>query len=141
MAKEIKAQIKLQIPGGGASPAPPVGNNLGQHGVNIMDFCKQFNAQTSDKKGQTVPVLITIYTDRSFTFELKTPPVSELIRKKIGKAKGSSRPNVDKVGQITWADAEEIAKIKMPDLNAFTIEQAKKIIAGSARSMGVDVVD
>lgn len=141
MAKEVKAQLKLQIPGGGASPAPPVGNNLGQHGVNIMDFCKKFNAKTGDKKGQTVPVLITIYTDRSFTFEIKTPPVSELILKKIGKPKGSSRPHEDKVGSISWADIEEIAKIKMPDLNAVDIEGAKKVVAGSARSMGVNVVD
>lgn len=141
MAKEVKAKLKLQIPGGAATPAPPVGNNLGQHGVNIMDFCKQFNAGTADKKGQTVPVEITIYTDRSFTFVLKTPPVSELIRKKINISKGSSRPNVDKVGRISWKDIEEIAKIKLPDLNAVDLEQAKKIIAGSARSMGVDVID
>jgi len=141
MAKEVKAKIKLQIPGGGATPAPPVGNNLGQHGVAIMDFCKQFNAQTSDKKGQTVPVIITVYKDRSFTFELKTPPVAELIKKKANAKKGSPRPNTDKVGKITWADVEEIAKVKMPDLNAFDMDQAKKIVAGSARSMGVEVVD
>jgi len=141
MAKEVKAKIKLQIPGGSATPAPPVGNNLGQHGVSIMDFCKQFNAQTASKKGETVPVVITVYKDRSFTFETKTPPVTELIKKKVKAAKGSPRPNVDKVGKISWADIEEIAKVKMPDLNAFDVEQAKKIVAGSARSMGVDVVD
>ncbi len=141
MAKEVKAKIKLQIPGGGATPAPPVGSSLGQHGVNIMEFCKQFNAKTADKKGQTVPVEITVYTDRTFDFVVKTPPVSELIRKKANVSKGSSRPNELKVGKLTWKDIEEIAIIKFPDLNAFTIEQAKKIVAGSARSMGIDVVD
>ena len=141
MAKEVKSKIKLQIPGGSATPAPPVGNNLGQHGVSIMDFCKQFNAQTSARKGETVPVIITVYVDRSFSFEIKTPPVTELIKKKINLSKGSARPHEDKVGTISWTDIEEIAKVKMPDLNAFDVEQAKKIIAGSARSMGVDVVD
>ncbi len=141
MAKAVKALIKLQIPGGGATPAPPVGSALGQQGANIMEFCKQFNAKTSSRKGETVPVIITVYVDRSFTFVIKTPPASELIRKKINLSKGSSRPNTDKVGRISWKDIEEIAKIKMPDLNAVTIEQAKKIIAGSARSMGVDVID
>lgn len=140
MAKAIKAQVKLQIPGGAATPAPPVGNNLGQHQVNIMEFCKQFNAQTANKKGETVPVLITIYVDKTFTFLIKTPPTAELIRKKINIAKGSSKPNTEKVGRISWSDIEEIAKIKLPDLNAVDIEQAKKIIAGSARSMGVDVI-
>lgn len=141
MAKEVKAKVKLQIPGGGATPAPPVGSTLGQHGANIMEFCKQFNAKTGDKKGQTVPVEITIYADRSFDFILKTPPVSELIRKKANVSKGSSRPNELKVGKISWKDVEEIAHIKLPDLNAFTIDQAKKIVAGSARSMGIDVID
>lgn len=141
MAKQVKVKIKLQIPGGGATPAPPVGSTLGQHGVAIMDFCKQFNAQTASKKGETVPVVITVFTDRSFTFVIKTPPVSELIKKRAGIAKGSSRPHEDKVGKLTSADVEEIAKIKLPDLNAFTIDQAKKIIAGSARSMGVEVID
>lgn len=141
MAKEVKAKIKLQIPGGAATPAPPVGNNLGQHQVNLMEFCKQFNAATASKKGETVPVIITVYVDKTFSFELKTPPASELIKKKINISKGSSRPNTDKVGRISMADIEEIAKIKMPDLNANSIEQAKKIIAGSARSMGVDVVE
>jgi large subunit ribosomal protein L11 len=141
MAKVIKAQIKLQIPGGAATPAPPVGNNLGQHQVNIMDFCKQFNAQTASKKGETVPVIITVYTDKTFSFIIKTPPASELIKKKISITKGSSKPNTDKVGKISWKDIEEIAKVKLPDLNAVDIGQAKKIIAGSARSMGVEVVD
>jgi len=141
MAKEIKGKIKLQIRGGGATPAPPVGSSLGQQGVNIMDFCKQFNAKTANRKGETVPVEITVYKDRSFSFITKTPPASELIMKKISVKKGSSVPNVDKVGRISWADIEEIAKIKLPDLNANDLEQAKKIIAGSARSMGVDVVD
>jgi large subunit ribosomal protein L11 len=141
MAKEVKAKVKLQIPGGGATPAPPVGSTLGQHGANIMEFCKRFNAQTGDKKGQTIPVEITIYVDRSFDFIIKTPPVSELIRKKANVSKGSSRPHEQKVGKINWKDVEEIAQIKLPDLNAFTIEQAKKIVAGSARSMGIDVID
>lgn len=141
MAKAVKAKIKLQIPGGAATPAPPVGNNLGQHQVNLMEFCKQFNAATASKKGETVPVIITVYVDKTFSFEIKTPPASELIRKKINIPKGSSRPNTEKVGKITMADIEEIAKIKLPDLNANSIEQAKKIIAGSARSMGVVVID
>ncbi len=141
MAKPIKAQIKLQIPGGGATPAPPVGSSLGQQGVNIMDFCKQFNAATSNRRGEIVPVIITVYGDRSFSFITKTQPTTELIKKKISAKKGSSRPNVDKVGKLTWSDVEEIAKVKMPDLNAVDIEQAKKIVAGSARSMGVDVIE
>lgn len=141
MAKKIKAKVKLQIPGAGATPAPPVGSSLGQHGANIMDFCKKFNAKTADRKGQTVPVEITIYEDRSFDFIIKTPPVSELIRKKANVTKGSSRPHEQKVGSVTWKDIEEIAQIKLPDLNAFDLEQAKKIVAGSARSMGIDVVD
>ncbi len=141
MAKVVKAKIKLLIPGGGATPAPPVGSALGQHQVNIMGFCKEFNAKTASRKGETVPVVITVYTDRSFDFVLKTAPVSELIRKKINLSKGSARPHEDKVGKISWSDIEQIAKVKMPDLNAHDIEQAKKIIAGSARSMGVDVVD
>jgi len=141
MAKEIKGKIKLQIRGGGATPAPPVGSSLGQQGVNIMEFCKQFNAKTANRKGETVPVEITVYKDRTFSFITKTPPASELIMKKVNIKKGSSVPNVDKVGTISWSDIEEIAKIKLPDLNANDIEQAKKIIAGSARSMGVDVID
>ncbi len=141
MAKEVKAKIKLRVSGGGATPAPPVGSMLGQHGVNIMDFCKQFNAKTADKRGQTVPVEITIYTDRSFDFKIKTTPVSELIRKKANVSKGSPRPHELKVGKLSWSDVEEIAQIKLPDLNANDIEQAKKIVAGSARSMGIEVVD
>lgn len=141
MAKELKAQVKLQIPGGAATPAPPVGSSLGQHGVNIMDFCKQFNALTASKKGETVPVIISIYKDKTFSFVVKTPPVSELIKKKISLSKGSARPHEVKVGKITWKDIEDIAKVKLPDLNAVTIEQAKKIVAGSARSMGVEVID
>ncbi|HSW73651.1 MAG TPA: 50S ribosomal protein L11 [Candidatus Limnocylindria bacterium] len=141
MAKAIKAQIKLQIPGGAATPAPPVGNNLGQHQVNLMEFCKQFNAKTASRKGETVPIVVTVYEDRSFTFIVKTPPATELIKKKINITKGSSKPNTDKVGRISWKDIEEIAKIKLPDLNVSDMEQAKKVIAGSARSMGVDVVD
>ena len=139
MAKQVKTKIRLQVPGGGATPA--VGSALGPHGVNIMEFCKQFNSQTADKKGQVVPVVMTVYVDRSFDFILKTPLVSELIRKKINISKGSARPNVDKVGRISWKDLEEVAKIKLPDLNTVDIEQAKKIIAGSARSMGLDIID
>ena len=141
MAKELKAKIKLQIAGGSATPAPPVGSSLGQHGVAIMEFCKQFNAKTANRKGETVPVIITVYKDRTFDFEVKTPPVTELIKKKINLTKGSATPNTQKVGRISWKDIEEIARIKMPDLNAIDIDQAKKIIAGSARSMGVDVID
>lgn len=141
MAKEIKAKIKLQIPGGAATPAPPVGAALGQQGVNIMDFCKQFNAKTADKKGQTIPVLITVYTDKKFDFVVKTPPTSELVKKRMNLSKGSSKPSHEKVGTISQKDIEEIAKIKLPDLNASSIEQAKKIIAGSVRSMGIEVVD
>ncbi len=141
MSKQVKAQIKLQIPGGAATPAPPVGSALGQQQVNIMEFCKQFNAQTASMKGQTVPVVVTVYTDKTFTFIIKTPPTTELIKKRINLAKGSSKPNTDIVGTISWKDIEEVAKVKLPDLNAADIEQAKKIVAGSARSMGVKVVD
>lgn len=140
MAKEIKAKLKLQIPGGSATPAPPVGSSLGQHGVNLMDFCKRFNAQTADRKGQTVPVVVTIYTDKTCEFEIKTPPTSELIKKKINISKGSPRPHEQKVGKISWADIEDIARTKMPDLNANSLEEAKSMVAGSARSMGIDVV-
>lgn len=140
MSKEIKAKIKLQIPGASATPAPPVGSSLGQHQVNLMEFCKLFNAKTADKKGQTVPVIVTVYMDKKFDIEIKTPPTSELIKKRINLTKGSSKPNTDKVGKMSWNDVAEIAKIKMPDLNAFDLEQAKKVIAGTARSMGVDIV-
>lgn len=140
MAKEIKARVKMQLSGGAATPAPPVGSTLGQHQVNLMDFCKKFNALTADKKGQTIPVEITIYVDKTFDIKTKTPPTTELIKKKIGLAKGSARSHATKVGKITKADVEDIARIKMADLNAFTLEQAVKMVAGSARSMGVEVV-
>ena len=139
MAKKVKTKIKMQIKGGGATPAPPVGSALGQHQVNIMDFCKRFNAATGDKKGQTVPVIITVYADRTFDFIVKTPPAAELILKKANVKKGSSRPNTEKVGKISWNDVKEIANIKLPDLNTNDIEQAQKIVAGTARSMGLDV--
>ena len=141
MAKKVKAKIKLQIRGGGATPAPPVGSALGQHGVSIMDFCKQFNAKTANRKGETVPVFITVYQDRSFDFILKTAPVSELLRTKAKVKKGASNPGTEQAGTVTWKDVEEIAKIKMPDLNAFDLEAAKKVVAGSARSMGLKVID
>ena len=139
MAKKVKANIKLQIPAGGATPAPPVGSALGQQGVAIMDFCKKFNAATAKRKGETVPVFITVYVDRTFDFVLKTAPVSELLRKKANIKKGASNPSKQVAGSVTWADVEEIAKIKMPDLNAYDVEAAKKIVAGSARSMGLEV--
>ncbi len=141
MAKKIKATLKLQISAGGATPAPPVGNNLGQHGVAIMDFCKKFNAATAKRKGETVPVFITVYTDRSFDFITKTPLTSELLRKKANIKKGSSNPSKETAGTVTSRDVEEIAKIKMADLNALDLEAAKKIVAGSARSMGLTVAD
>jgi large subunit ribosomal protein L11 len=141
MAKEIKAKVKMRIPGGGATPAPPVGSMLGPHGVSSMDFCKAFNAQTADRKGQTCPVQVTVYKDRTFEFVIKTPPVSELIRKKANVAKGSKTPGTDIVGKISRADVEEIAKIKLVDLSAYTLEAACKIVAGSARSMGLEVVE
>lgn len=141
MAKKEVGQIKLQIPAGKATPSPPIGPALGQHGVNIMEFCKQYNAQTADKAGNVIPVIITVYEDRSFTFVLKTPPVSELIKKAINLPKGSSVPNKDKVGTMTTVQVEEIAKAKMPDLNATTLEAAVEMVKGSARSMGVVVKD
>lgn len=141
MAKEVKAKLRMQIPGGAATPAPPVGAALGQQGVNIMEFCKLFNAKTADRKGQTVPVVITVYTDKKFDFIIKTPPATELIKKKINLEKGASKPKTDKVGTISMKDLKEIAKIKMADLNALTLDQATKIIAGSARSMGLEVVE
>lgn len=139
MAKEITALVKLQIKAGQANPAPPIGPVLGQHGVNIMEFCKQFNARTQKQMGEVTPVVLTIYKDRSFTFETKTPPVSYLIMKAIGIDKGSKVPNRDKVGVITKAQVTAIAQQKMPDLNCNTIEAAYKTVAGTARSMGVDV--
>jgi len=140
MAKKVTGYIKLQIPAGQANPSPPVGPALGQQGVNIMEFCKQFNAQTSSlEKGLPTPVVITVYSDRSFTFILKTPPASVLIRKAIGIEKGSGTPNTNKVGRITRAQLETVAKTKQPDLTAADLEAAMRTIAGSARSMGVDV--
>ena len=132
--------IKLQIPAGAANPAPPVGPALGQHGVNIMEFCKAFNAQTQQDTGTVIPVVITVYEDRSFTFVTKTPPAAVLIKQAIGIEKGSGEPHRDKVGQITEAQVREIAEKKLQDLNAHDIDQAAKIIAGTARSMGVEVV-
>jgi len=140
MAKKIKATIKLQIGGAAATPAPPVGSSLGQQGVNIKQFCDQFNAKTAQRRGETVPVLITVYEDRSFDFIVKSTPASELIRKKANVTKGASKTGAEKVGKISWADIEEIAKVKLPDLNAVDLETAKKIIAGTARSMGIDVI-
>ena len=139
MAKKIIGQIKLQIPAGKANPSPPVGPALGQHGVNIMEFCKQFNAKTTDKQGITIPVEITVYADRSFTFITKTPPAAVLLRRAIGIPKGSGVPNRDKVGKITRAQLAEIAETKMPDLNANDIDAAVEMIAGTARSMGIVV--
>jgi large subunit ribosomal protein L11 len=141
MSKPIKAKVKLQLPAGGATPAPPVGSALGPHGVNMMEFCKQFNAKTADKKGQTIPVLVTVFQDRTFEFVTKTPPTTELIKKKINLAKGSSKPGEGSVGKISWKEVEEIAAVKMSDLNAHDIDNAKRIVAGSARSMGLEVVD
>lgn len=139
MAKKIEGYIKLQIPAGKANPAPPVGPALGQHGVNIMDFCKQFNAKTQDQPGMIIPVVITVYTDRSFTFICKTPPAAVLIKKLAGLDKASDEPNTTKVAAITRAQAEEIAKTKMADLNAADIDAAIEMIKGTARSMGVTV--
>lgn len=141
MAKKVKAVVKIRIPGGGATPAPPVGSSLGQHGVQLMDFCKKFNAETSKRKGETVPVFITIYTDKSFTFITKTPPVSELLKKKANIKKGAKNPSKEQAGTIQMSAVEEIAKLKMVDLNANDIEAAKKIIAGSARSMGLAIIE
>ena len=139
MAKQIKTQIKLQIPAGKANPAPPVGSALGQHGVAIQDFCNQFNERTKAQMGDIVPVIITVYEDRSFDFITKTPPTAELIKKELGIQKGSATPNKEKIGKITQKQLENVAKIKMPDLNANDIEAAKKIVAGSAKSMGLTV--
>jgi large subunit ribosomal protein L11 len=139
MAKKIVGKIKLQIEAGKANPSPPVGPALGQHGVNIMDFCKQFNAKTQDQAGYIIPVVIDVYEDRSFSFILKSPPAAVLIKKALNLPKGSAVPNKNKVGKITVAQLEEIAKIKMNDLNATTMEAAVKMLKGSARAMGVTV--
>ena len=141
MAKKVIAQIKLQCPAGQANPSPPVGPALGQHGVNIMEFCKTFNARTQDQAGLIIPAVITVYADRSFTFILKTPPAAVLLKRAAKIAKGSGMPNREKVGTVTKAQVREIAEIKMPDLNAFDVEMAMKIVAGTARSMGIDVVE
>ena len=139
MAKKEVAKIKLQIPAGAANPSPPVGPALGQHGLNIMGFCKEFNARTMEQNGTIIPVVITVYADRSFTFITKTPPASVLIMKAAKIEKGSGEPNRNKVGSLTLAQIEEIAKLKLPDLNAASVEAAVKSIAGTARSMGIDV--
>ncbi len=140
MAKKVEAYIKLQVPAGEANPSPPVGPALGQHGVNIMEFCKAFNAQTQNtEKGLPVPVVITVYNDRSFTFIMKTPPASILLMKAANLNKGSGRPNTEKVGKVTRAQLEEIAKTKMPDITAADMDAAVRTIAGSARSMGLEV--
>ena len=140
MAKKVQGYVKLQVPAGAANPSPPIGPALGQQGVNIMEFCKQFNAQTQKmEKGLPIPVIITVYSDRSFTFVMKTPPAAVLIRKAIGIEKGSGTPNTAKVGKISRKQLEEIAKLKTPDLTAADLEAAVRTIAGSARSLGVDV--
>ncbi|MCX8031031.1 MAG: 50S ribosomal protein L11 [Thermodesulfovibrionales bacterium] len=139
--KEVVAQVKLVIPAGKANPAPPVGPALGPHGINIMEFCKQFNAQTQNLGDTLIPVVLSIYNDRSFTFILKTPPTSELIKKAVGIIKGSSNPNKDKVGVLSSAQIEEIAKKKLQDLNTTSLEAAIKIVKGTAKSMGIDIKD
>jgi len=139
MAKEIIGYLKLQVKGGAANPAPPIGPALGSKGLNIMDFCKQFNARSQDKPGQVLPVLITIYNDKSFDFVMKTPPAAILILEAMKKQKGSNEPNRAKIGAITWDQVKTIAELKMPDLNAFKVDSAMKMIAGTARSMGVTV--
>ena len=137
--KKVVGQIKLQIPAGKATPAPPVGPALGQAGVNIMDFCKNFNARTAKDEGLIIPVVVTVYADRSYTFVTKTPPVAVLIKRAVGIAKGSGEPNKNKVGKLTAKQVEEIAKLKMPDLNAETLEAAMNTVKGTARSMGVEI--
>ena len=140
MAKEVAAFIKLQIKGGAANPSPPVGPALGSKGVNIMDFCKQFNARTQDKAGKVLPVIITVYTDKSFDFVVKQPPVAVQLKEAANVKSGSAQPNRSKVGQVTWEQVAEIAKNKMPDLNCFTLEAAMRMVAGTSRSMGISVV-
>lgn len=139
MAKKVQALVKLQIPAGKATPAPPVGTALGPHGVNIMQFTKEFNARTAEQVGMIIPVVLTVYQDRSFTFVTKTPPVPVLIKKKLGIESGSKVPNKDKVGKLTKAQVREIAELKMPDLNAATVEAAMSMVEGTARSMGVTI--
>ena len=140
MAKEVAAFIKLQIKGGAANPSPPVGPALGSKGVNIMDFCKQFNARTQDKAGKVLPVIITVYSDKSFDFIVKQPPVAIQLKEAATAKSGSAQPNRDKVGQVTWDQVREIAQDKMSDMNCFTIEAAMRMIAGTARIMGINVV-
>jgi large subunit ribosomal protein L11 len=140
VAKKITGYIKLQVPAGSANPSPPIGPALGQRGLNIMEFCKAFNAQTQDKKGYIIPVVITVYADRSFSFITKTPPTPDLLKKAIGLEKGSGEPNRKKVGKVTWKQIEDIAKMKMPDLNAASLEAACSMVEGTAKSMGLDVV-
>ena len=140
MAKKITGYVKLQIPGGEATPAPPVGPALGQQGVNIMDFCKNFNARTASQKGLIIPVVVTVYADRSYTFITKTPPAPVLLKRAANIAKGSNEPNKTKVGTVTAKQVEEIARLKMPDLNTDSLESAIKTVSGTARSMGLDVV-
>lgn len=141
MAKKVKTQIKLQIPAGAANPAPPVGPALGQHGLNIQDFCKQFNDRTKDQRGDILPVVITVYEDRSFDFILKTPPAAELLKKAAGIQKGSGKPLTEKVGKITKQQLKTIAETKLPDLNANDVDAAMRIIAGTARQMGLTIED
>ena len=139
MAKKVRAVVTLQIPAGKANPAPPIGPALGQHGVNIMEFCKEYNARTQNQTGQIIPAQLTIFEDRSFTFILKTPPAADLIRKAAGIDKGSGSPRLNKVGKIKVSDLRKIAETKLPDLNANSVEEAMKIVEGTARSMGVEV--
>jgi large subunit ribosomal protein L11 len=139
--KEVTAQVKLQIPAGKANPAPPVGPALGPHGINIMEFCKSFNAQTQTLGDTIIPVVLTVYADRSFTFITKTPPASDLLKKAAGIIKGSGTPNKEKVAKITSAQVREIAQRKLPDLNAYSLDEAEKIIKGTARSMGIEIMD
>ncbi len=141
MAKKVIAIVKLQCPAGQANPSPPVGPALGQHGVNIMEFCKAFNARTQDKAGLIIPAVISVYADRSFTFELKTPPAAVLLKRAAKIAKGSAEPNRDKVGQVTRSQVKEIAEMKAVDLNSHDVENAMRVIEGTARSMGIDVVE
>lgn len=139
MAKEIIGYVKLQVKGGAANPSPPIGPALGSKGLNIMEFCKQFNARTQDKPGQVLPVLITVYSDKSFEFVIKTPPAANLLLDVSKKQKGSAEPNRNKIGSVSWDDVKKIAEIKMPDLNCFKLESAMSMVAGTARSMGLTV--
>ena len=141
MARKVKTLVKLQVPAGQANPSPPVGPALGQHGVNIMEFCTAFNSQTQDREGLIIPVVVTIYNDQSFSFILKSPPASVLLKQAAGIAKGSEDPKREKVGTVSWAQVENIARIKEQDLNTTDMEAAKRIIAGTARSIGIDITD